>query len=119
MSAITGRRVSKMYRMYPAPSAHLKEMLTFGRRAYHREFWALRDISFDVERGQTLGLIGPNVSGKSTLLEIVTGILAPTTGRVRTHGRVAALFELGAGFSRECTGREDVFLNGELIGLSL
>ncbi len=117
MPVINARRVSKMYRMYAAPSAHLKEMLTLGRRSYHREFWALRDISFDLERGQTLGLIGPNGSGKSTLLEIVTGILAPTTGRVRTHGRIAALLELGAGFNPEFTGRENVFLNGEIMGL--
>jgi lipopolysaccharide transport system ATP-binding protein len=117
MSVISARKVSKMYRMYAAPSAHLKEMLALGRRSYHREFWALRDVSFDLERGQTLGLIGPNGSGKSTLLEIVTGILAPTTGRVRTHGRIAALLELGAGFNPEFTGRENVFLNGEIMGL--
>jgi lipopolysaccharide transport system ATP-binding protein len=117
MPVISARKVSKMYRMYPTPSAHLKEMLSLGRHSYHREFWALRDVSFDVERGQTLGLIGPNGSGKSTLLEIVTGILAPTTGRVRTHGRIAALLELGAGFNPEFTGRENVFLNGEIMGL--
>jgi lipopolysaccharide transport system ATP-binding protein len=117
MAVISARKVSKMYRMYAAPSAHLKEMLTLGRRSYHREFWALHDVSFDVERGQTLGLIGPNGSGKSTLLEIITGILAPTTGRVRTHGRIAALLELGAGFNPEFTGRENVFLNGEIMGL--
>src|SRR5580658_2046967 len=101
MSVISARKLSKMYRMYAKPSAHLAEMLSLGRRSYHREFWALRDISFDLERGQTLGLIGPNGSGKSTLLEIITGILAPTTGRVRTHGRIAALLELGAGFNPE------------------
>ena len=117
MPVISARKLSKMYRMYAAPSAHLAEMLTLGRRSYHREFWALRDISFDLERGQTLGLIGPNGSGKSTLLEIVTGILAPTTGRIRTHGRIAALLELGAGFNPEFTGRENVFLNGEIMGL--
>jgi lipopolysaccharide transport system ATP-binding protein len=117
MPVISARKLSKMYRMYAAPSAHLAEMLTLGRRSYHREFWALRDISFDLERGQTLGLIGPNGSGKSTLLEIVTGILTPTTGRVRTHGRIAALLELGAGFNPEFTGRENVFLNGEIMGL--
>src|SRR5580658_2443890 len=117
MSVISARKLSKMYRMYAKPSAHLAEMLSLGRRSYHREFWALRDISFDLERGQTLGLIGPNGSGKSTLLEMVTGILAPTTGRVRTHGRIAALLELGAGFNPEFTGRENVFLNGEIMGL--
>jgi ABC-type polysaccharide/polyol phosphate transport system ATPase subunit len=118
MPVVTARRVSKMYRMYPAPSAHLKEMLSPSRQRYHREFWALRDVSFDVERGQTLGLIGPNGSGKSTLLEIVTGILTPTSGRIRTHGRIAALLELGAGFNPEFTGRENVFLNSEIMGLS-
>ncbi len=114
--AITTRHISKMYRMYPTPSARLREMLGGGN--HHRDFWALKDISFDVEKGQTLGLIGPNGSGKSTLLEIVTGILEPTTGRVRTHGRVAALLELGAGFNPEFTGRENVVLNGEIMGLS-
>src|SRR5580658_10879474 len=118
MPVISARKLSKMYRMYAAPSAHLAEMLSLGRRSYHREFWALRDISFDLERGQTLGLIGPNGSGKSTLLEIVTGILTPTSGRIRTHGRIAALLELGAGFSPEFTGRENVFLNGEIMGLT-
>jgi ABC-type polysaccharide/polyol phosphate transport system ATPase subunit len=115
-AAITARHVSKMYRMYATPASRLKEMLGGGN--HHRDFWALRDISFDLEKGQTLGLIGPNGSGKSTLLEILTGILEPTTGRVRTHGRVAALLELGAGFNPEFTGRENVFLNGEIMGLS-
>jgi lipopolysaccharide transport system ATP-binding protein len=87
-------------------------------RPRHSDFWALRDISFGVEKGETLGIVGPNGSGKSTLLEIVSGILQPTSGRVFTKGRTAALLELGAGFNPEFTGRENVYLNGEIMGLS-
>src|SRR5579872_4779979 len=89
-----------------------------GSGPLHSDFWALRDISFDVEKGHTLGLVGPNGCGKSTLLQIVSGILQPTTGRVVTRGRIAALLELGAGFNPEFTGRENVYLNGEILGLS-
>ncbi len=115
--AIVATKVSKLYRMYGAPSDRLKEMAWLGRRSFHREFWALRDISFQVGRGESFGIIGPNASGKSTLLEIVTGILQPTAGRVRSSGRVAALLDLGAGFNAEFTGRENVFMNGEIMGL--
>ncbi len=89
-----------------------------GAAPRHKEFWALRDISFAVEAGETLGLIGPNGCGKSTLLQIVSGILQPTLGRVSTQGRIAALLELGAGFNPEFTGRENVCLNAEIMGLS-
>ena len=118
LSQIVATNVSKMYRMYAAPSDRLKEMVWPGRRVFHREFWALRDVSFQVARGESFGIIGPNGSGKSTLLEILTGILAPTTGRVRTSGRVAALLDLGAGFNPEFTGRENIFMNGEIMGLA-
>jgi len=118
MSVVTVRNVAKMYRMYETPAGRLKEMLTLNRRRCHREFWALDGISFDVERGGVFGVIGPNGSGKSTLLEIVTGTLEPTRGRVVTRGRIAALLSLGAGFNPEFTGRENVFLNGEIMGLS-
>src|ERR1700732_4863136 len=84
----------------------------------HTDFWALREIGFEVEKGETLVLVGPNGCGKSTLLQIVSGILRPTTGRVVTRGRIAALLELGAGFNPEFSGRENVFLNGEIMGLS-
>src|SRR5438552_16063485 len=84
----------------------------------HTDFWALREIGFEVEKGETLGLVGPNGCGKSTLLQIVSGILQPTTGRVVTRGRIAALLELGAGFNPEFSGRENVWLNGEIMGLS-
>ena len=84
----------------------------------HTDFWALRDIAFQVEKGETLSLVGPNGCGKSTLLQIVAGILQPTSGRVVTRGRIAALLELGAGFNPEFSGRENVYLNGEIMGLS-
>jgi lipopolysaccharide transport system ATP-binding protein len=118
MAQVVVTNVSKMYRMYAAPSDRLKEMASLGRRVYHRDFWALRDISFQVGRGETYGIIGPNGSGKSTLLEILTGILQPTTGRARATGRVAALLDLGAGFNPEFTGRENIFMNGEIMGLA-
>ena len=89
-----------------------------GSRPLHTDFWALRDIAFTVEKGETLSLVGPNGCGKSTLLQIVAGILQPTAGRVVTRGRIAALLELGAGFNPEFSGRENVFLNGEIMGLS-
>ena len=89
-----------------------------GAGPLHTDFWALKDIGFEVDKGETLGLVGPNGCGKSTLLQIVSGILQPTTGRVVTRGRIAALLELGAGFNPEFSGRENVYLNGEIMGLS-
>jgi len=112
------QNVSKLYRQYPRPADRIRELIPFQSRALYHEFWALRDVSLQVEKGQTLGIVGPNGCGKSTLLQIVCGILQPTTGRVVTAGRIAALLELGAGFNPEFTGRENVFLNGEIMGLS-
>ncbi len=111
------QNVSKLYRLYRRPSDRLRELVP-GAGTFHHDFWALRDISFQVESGETLGLVGPNGCGKSTLLQIVAGILQPTTGRVVTRGRIAALLELGAGFNPEFSGRENVYLNGEIMGLS-
>ena len=111
------QNVSKLYRLYRRPSDRLRELLP-GARPLHSDFWALRDISLSIDKGETLGLVGPNGCGKSTLLQIVSGILQPTTGRVVTRGRIAALLELGAGFNPEFTGRENVYLNGEIMGLS-
>jgi ABC-type polysaccharide/polyol phosphate transport system ATPase subunit len=111
------QNVSKLYRLYKKPSDRLKELLP-AVAPQHTDFWALKDISFQVERGETLSLVGPNGCGKSTLLQIVAGILQPTTGRVVTRGRIAALLELGAGFNPEFSGRENVYLNGEILGLS-
>jgi ABC-type polysaccharide/polyol phosphate transport system ATPase subunit len=111
------QNVSKLYRLYKTPADRLREMLP-GAPSRHTDFWALRDIGFSLEKGETLGLVGPNGCGKSTLLQIVCGILQPTKGRVVTRGRIAALLELGAGFNPEFSGRENVFLNGEIMGLS-
>ena len=116
--AIEARNVTKMYRVYPAPKDRLKEILLLNRRRFHQEFWALEGVSFDVRRGEVFGIVGPNGSGKSTLLEIVTGTLEPTAGQVVTQGRIATLLSLGAGFNPEFTGRENVFLHGEIMGLS-
>src|SRR5882724_6905907 len=111
------QNVSKVYRLYRRPADRLLELLPFSQVA-PSEFWALRDVSLAVERGEVLGVIGPNGSGKSTLLQIVSGILEPTRGRVVAQGRIAALLELGAGFNPEFSGRENVFLNGEILGMS-
>ncbi|HEU5458960.1 MAG TPA: ABC transporter ATP-binding protein [Pyrinomonadaceae bacterium] len=117
-SAIRVEAVSKQYRIYNRPADRLKETITRGRWKAHREFWALKDISFEVEAGTTTGIIGPNGSGKSTLLQIITGTLEPTHGSVWLEGRVAALLELGAGFNPEFTGIENIFMNTALMGLS-
>jgi lipopolysaccharide transport system ATP-binding protein len=111
------QNISKLYRLYRRPSDRLRELLP-GSRTLHSDFWALRDINFTVNKGEILSLVGPNGCGKSTLLQIVSGILQPTTGRVVTRGRIAALLELGAGFNPEFSGRENVYLNGEIMGLT-
>ena len=110
--------VSKQYRIYEHAADRLKEMATLGRWKTHREFWALRDVSFEVEPGTTFGIVGPNGCGKSTLLQIVAGTLQPTLGTVWRNGRTAALLELGAGFNPEFTGVENVFMNASLMGIS-
>src|ERR1051325_6552333 len=116
--ALSVERVSKQYRIYARPGDRLAESLTRGRLKRHRDFWALRDVSFEVEAGTTTGVIGPNGCGKSTLLQIIAGTLEPTSGCVRREGRVAALLELGAGFDPEFTGTENVYMNAALMGLS-
>ncbi len=112
------QNVSKVFRLYRKPADRLLESLPFTEKYRPKEFWALRDVNFSVDRGEVLGVVGPNGSGKSTLLQIVSGILEPTRGRVISKGRIAALLELGAGFNPEFTGRENVFLNGEILGMS-
>ena len=115
---VLAQNVSKLYKLYRRPADRLREALPFTTRKFHTDFWALRDIGFQVEKGETLALVGPNGSGKSTLLQIVAGILQPTQGRIVTRGRIAALLELGADFNPEFSGRENVFLNGEIMGLT-
>jgi lipopolysaccharide transport system ATP-binding protein len=110
--------VSKRYRIYNHPVDRVKEYLTLGLWKNHREFWALQDVSFEVEAGTTTGIIGPNGCGKSTLLQIITGTLDPTRGAVWHEGRIAALLELGAGFNMEFTGVENAYMNAALMGFS-
>nr|WP_314625211.1 ABC transporter ATP-binding protein [uncultured Janthinobacterium sp.] len=110
--------LSKCYHIYDRPRDRLLQMLRRGNKQYFREFWALHDVSFSVRRGETVGIIGRNGSGKSTLLQMICGTVAPSTGTVSTHGRVAALLELGAGFNAEFTGRENVMLNAAILGFS-
>jgi ABC-type polysaccharide/polyol phosphate transport system ATPase subunit len=117
-TALRVESVSKQYRIYDHPGDRLKESLTRGRWKFHREFWALRDVSFNLGAGTTTGIIGPNGSGKSTLLQIIAGTLEPTHGQVWHEGRVAALLELGAGFNPEFTGLENIFMNAALLGFS-
>jgi ABC-type polysaccharide/polyol phosphate transport system ATPase subunit len=117
-TALRVEGVAKQYRIYDHPSDRLKETLTRGWLKRHREFWALREISFEIERGTTVGVVGPNGSGKSTLLQIITGTLEPTHGDVQIEGRVAALLELGAGFNLEFTGLENIYMNTALQGFS-
>ena len=124
--AITIKNISKCFEIYQNPKDRLKQMvypkvkkiLGKPRSQYYREFWAVKDVSFTVRKGETVGIIGRNGSGKSTLLQMICGTLMPTTGTIETNGRVAALLELGSGFNPEFTGRENVFLNASLYGLS-
>ena len=116
--ALRVEKVSKQYRIYERPGDRLKESLTRGFLRRHKEFWALRDVDFEVEAGTTVGIVGPNGCGKSTLLQIICGTLAPTHGDVWHEGRIAALLELGAGFDLEFTGVENVFMNASLLGLT-
>jgi lipopolysaccharide transport system ATP-binding protein len=117
-AALRIEKVSKQYRIYERPGDRLKESLTRGLLRRHQEFWALRDVDFEIESGTTVGIVGPNGCGKSTLLQIISGTLASTHGDVWHEGRIAALLELGAGFDPEFTGVENVYMNASLLGLS-
>jgi lipopolysaccharide transport system ATP-binding protein len=116
--AISVRELTKKYRLFSTPMERLKESLHPLRRRYHKDFWALRGISFDVLKGQVVGILGRNGSGKSTLLQILASVLQPTSGTVTVSGRASALLELGAGFNPEFTGRQNVLLNGAISGVS-
>ena len=115
---LKAQNVGKRYEIYEAPHHRLLQTLFRGRKQFYKEFWALNDVSFEVKKGECLGIIGRNGSGKSTLLQIIAGTLAPTTGSVSLNGKVAALLELGSGFNPEFTGRENVYMNGAIMGLS-
>lgn len=117
-TAISIRSVSKCFEMYDTPRDRLKQFFAGQSRRYYKEFWALRDVSFDVKKGETIGILGRNGSGKSTLLQIIAGTLAPTSGGVEVDGLLAALLELGSGFNPDFTGRENVYLNGAVLGFS-
>lgn len=116
--AVSVDHLSKRFRIFHERNQYLKTSVLRGRRARYEDFWALRDVSFEVERGEAFGIIGHNGSGKSTLLKCLTGILRPDEGRVTSNGSISALLELGAGFHPELSGRENVFLNAAILGLS-
>ncbi|MGH9659257.1 MAG: ABC transporter ATP-binding protein [Bryobacteraceae bacterium] len=118
MSQVVFEDVSKSYPIYDSPADRLKELVTPSRFRFHRDFWALRNVSFEIRRGETFCIIGENGSGKSTALQLIAGILHPTSGAVRVNGRVAALLELGSGFNPEFSGRDNVYLNGSILGFS-
>ena len=117
-TAIAVEGVSKCYQVYANPRDRLAQALWGSRRKYYKEFWALRDVAFTVARGETLGIVGRNGSGKSTLLQVICGTVSPTAGSVEVQGRVAALLELGSGFNPEMTGRENVYMNAAILGLT-
>lgn len=116
--SIRVKDVTKVYPLYDQPIDRLKESLLGGRKSYHKDFFALDTVSFDVEKGETVGIIGTNGSGKSTILKIITGVLTPSSGSVEINGKISALLELGAGFNNEYTGMENLYMNGTMMGYS-
>ena len=117
-TAIKVTKVSKIYKLYDTPSARLKDALGLSRKRNYREHQALREISLTIHKGETVGIIGTNGSGKSTILKIITGVIRQTSGEVEVKGRISALLELGAGFNQEYTGIENVYLQGTMMGFS-
>ena len=118
MYSIRVKNVTKVYQLYDKPIDRLKEAMSITKKCYHDDFFALDEVSFDVEKGQTVGIIGTNGSGKSTILKIITGVLTPTQGTVEVNGKISALLELGAGFNMDYTGIENVYMNGTMMGFS-
>ncbi|WP_426688344.1 ABC transporter ATP-binding protein [Rhodanobacter ginsengiterrae] len=116
--AIEVHALGKCYQLFDKPVHRMWQSLLGGSRRFYREFWALREVDFEVHRGETLGIVGRNGAGKSTLLQLIAGTLKPTEGSARIHGRVAALLELGSGFNPDFTGRQNVYLNASILGLS-
>src|SRR5215831_9093484 len=118
MAIIRAEKISKCFRIYRHPSDHLKELLSFGKRHYHEQFWAVKDADVSVDGGCCLGIIGENGSGKSTLLRMIAGVIRPTSGSISIGGRVSALLELGAGFNPMFTGRENIYLYASILGFT-
>lgn len=114
--AIKVEKLSKIYKLYDKPIDRMKESLSVSRKKYSKEYYALNNISFEIKKGETIGIIGTNGSGKSTLLKIITGVLSPSSGTVKVNGKISALLELGAGFNPEYTGMENIYLNGTMMG---
>jgi len=118
LNSIEVRNLTKIYQLYDKPSDRLRESISLTRKCYHRDFYALQNVSFEVEKGQSVGIIGVNGSGKSTMLKIITGVLTQSSGEVKVDGKISALLELGAGFNPEYTGIENVYMNGTMMGFS-
>ncbi len=116
--AIRVNNLTKIYHLYDKPQDRLKEALNLFKKSYHHDFYAVDDVSFEIKKGETVGIIGKNGAGKSTLLKMITGVLTPTNGSVEVNGKIASLLELGAGFNPEMTGLENIYLNGTLMGFS-
>ncbi len=117
-TAIKVQNLTKTYKLYDKPIDRLKESLHPLKKKYHKDFYALNDVSFEIKKGETVGIIGKNGSGKSTLLKIITGVLTPTSGRVNVNGKISAILELGAGFNPEMTGIENIYLNTSINGMN-
>ena len=116
--AISVKNLTKIYHLYDNPQDRLKEALSPFRKSYHHDFYAMNDVSFEIKKGETVGIIGKNGAGKSTLLKMITGVLTPTSGSVEVNGKIASLLELGAGFNPEMSGLENIYLNGTLMGFT-
>ncbi|WP_348653160.1 ABC transporter ATP-binding protein [uncultured Sulfurimonas sp.] len=116
--AISIQNLTKIYHLYDKPQDRLKEALNPFKKSYHHDFYAMNDVSFEIKKGETVGIVGKNGAGKSTLLKMITGVLTPTSGSIEVNGKIASLLELGAGFNPEMTGYENIYLNGTLMGFS-
>lgn len=114
--SIRVKNVSKVYRLYDKPMDRLREALNLTKKKYHKNYYALNNVSFDIKKGETVGLLGINGAGKSTMLKIITGVLTPTSGSVEINGKISALLELGAGFNPDYTGMENIYINGTMMG---
>ncbi len=116
--AIRVKNLTKVYHLYDNPKDRLKEALNPFKKSYHHDFYAMNDVSFEIKKGETVGIIGKNGAGKSTLLKMITGVLTPTSGTIEVNGKIASLLELGAGFNPEMTGIENIYLNGTIMGFT-